>query len=249
MSQLVLILAPQDLLRQVLETTASLLARAGKTVRAAAASDELVSVPTDEATDVVLWGLCEADLPQVTAVPDGGLSAIAVLADMGMPPAQESSLLGTTAPMVLRREVASVAALAPPPALATRGPRAAAKPAPRVALTIGLDGPTQAGDWGQLTEGGMRWLVRAVADDESLKKRKTEESHIHLQRLMPVPALTGWSEDHQVQTHTMVSALTALALGHLLGCSLAPMLHGLRDAREVREARVTHEASVGGGAA
>ena len=86
----------------------------------------------------------------------------------------------------------------------------------------------------------MRWLVRAVADDVGLKRRKDEESQIHLQRLMPAQALKGWCEDTQVQTQTMVSALTALALGSLLGCPLAPMLHGLRDARGT---------SAGGGAA
>ena len=230
MSSHILILAPQDLLRQVLETTTSLLARAGKTVRTAAPGASRCS-SSDEVSDVVLWAVSDADLSQIAAMSDGAPAVVAVLGDIGLQQEQASGALGTMAPMVLRRDVVSVATLAPPPLPAIRGPRSATKVVPRVAVTVGLDGPTQAGDWGQVTEAGMRWLVRAVADDEGLKRRKDEESQIHLQRLMPAQALKGWCEDTQVQTQTMVSALTALALGSLLGCPLAAMLHGLRDVR------------------
>lgn len=236
MSSHILILAPQDLLRQVLETTTSLLSRAGKTVRTAVPGATLDS-SSDEVSDCVLWGVSDADLSQIAAMSDEAPAVVAVLGDIGLQQEQEQALgaLGTMAPMVLRRDVASVAALAPPPLPANRGPRSATKVVPRVAVAVGLDGPTRAGDWGQVieggTEGGMRWLVRAIADDEGLKRRKDEEPHIHLQRLMPAQALKGWCEDTREQNETMVSALTALALGSLLGCPLAAMLHGLRDFR------------------
>ena len=77
----------------------------------------------------------------------------------------------------------------------------------------------------------MRWLVRAISDDDGLRKRKDEASEIHLQRLMPSQALSGWTQDPQEQAATVLSALTALTLGSVLGCPLAPMLHALRDAR------------------
>jgi UDP-N-acetylmuramoylalanine--D-glutamate ligase len=92
-------------------------------------------------------------------------------------------------------------------------------------LTFGSDEPQQPGDYGTETVNGMAWLVRAAVADETIKRRKHEEVVVHIQRLMPLDALRIRGR------HNATNALAALGLATSVGCSLAPMLHGLREYR------------------
>lgn len=92
-------------------------------------------------------------------------------------------------------------------------------------LTFGGDEPRRPGDYGIQTVNGMAWLVRAAEADETIKRRKTEELVLHIERLMPLEAL-------RIQgRHNATNALAALGLALAVGCPLAPMLHGLRQYR------------------
>ena len=91
--------------------------------------------------------------------------------------------------------------------------------------TFGTDMPTQPGDYGIESVNGMAWLVRASQADETIKRRHEEETPLYVQRLMPVDALRIRG------LHNAANALAALGLAAAAGCSLAPMLHGLREYR------------------
>ena len=130
--------------------------------------------------------------------------------------AAKANVYGQQGLMLLNRDDPLVmAALAPP----VKG-----KPA-RSYLTFGSDEPRRPGDYGIETVNGMAWLVRALAADDTLKRRKTEEAALHIQRLMPLEALRIRGR------HNATNALAALGLAAAAGCPLAPMLHGLRDYR------------------
>jgi UDP-N-acetylmuramoylalanine--D-glutamate ligase len=90
-------------------------------------------------------------------------------------------------------------------------------------LTFGSDEPRRPGDYGIETVNGMAWLVRAAEADETAKRRKQEEVVLYVQRLMPLDALRIRGR------HNATNALAALGLAAAAGCSLAPMLHGLRE--------------------
>jgi UDP-N-acetylmuramoylalanine--D-glutamate ligase len=92
-------------------------------------------------------------------------------------------------------------------------------------ITFGSDTPARPGDYGLETVNGMTWLVRALEADETQKRRKGDEPEIHLQRLMPADALRIRGR------HNALNALAALALASAAGCSLSPMLYGLREYR------------------
>ena len=92
-------------------------------------------------------------------------------------------------------------------------------------LTFGSDAPRRPGDYGIETVNGMAWLVRAAEADETVKRRKTEDLVLHIQRLMPLEALRIRGR------HNATNALAALGLAVAVGCPLAPMLHGLREYR------------------
>ena len=92
-------------------------------------------------------------------------------------------------------------------------------------LTFGGGEPKRPGDYGIETVNGMAWLVRAAEADETIKRRKTEELVLHVQRLMPLDALRIHGR------HNATNALAALGLAVAVGCPLAPMLHGLREYR------------------
>jgi UDP-N-acetylmuramoylalanine--D-glutamate ligase len=92
-------------------------------------------------------------------------------------------------------------------------------------LTFGSDEPMRPGDYGIETVNGMAWLVRAAEADETVKRRKQEEVVLYVQRLMPLDALRIRGR------HNATNALAALGLAAAAGCSLAPMLHGLREYR------------------
>ena len=121
-------------------------------------------------------------------------------------------------PVVCRR------APEPPPAKPARG---AARVAPRAVVRYGLDAPRRPGDFGLVVEGGMAWLARAQAGDDTPRRRRDEDEdqEILLQRLMPADALRLRGR------HNASNALAALALASAIGCPLAPMLHGLREYR------------------
>ncbi len=91
--------------------------------------------------------------------------------------------------------------------------------------TFGADEPQRPGDFGIETVNGMSWLVRAAEADETIKRRKNEEIPLYVQRLMPVDAL------HIRGRHNATNALAALGLAVAAGCTLAPLLHGLREYR------------------
>ena len=121
--------------------------------------------------------------------------------------------------MLLNRDDPLVMAALPKPAALTKG-----KPVPpRPYLTFGSDAPQRAGDYGIETVNGMAWLVRAAEADETIKKRRNEEVVLYIQRLMPVDALRIRGR------HNAANALAAVGLAVAAGCSLAPMLHGLRE--------------------
>ena len=154
----------------------------------------------------------------------------------GMAPYIEAKarIFGPATLMVLNRDDAVVAGLAPAPAITAPAtapaPRGRAKspppPRPRTVIWFGLDQPRGPGDFGLVTENDMAWLVRAQGSDIPAKRGAVtadEADELHLQRLMPADALRVRGR------HNAANALAALALATAIGCPLAPMLHGLRE--------------------
>jgi UDP-N-acetylmuramoylalanine--D-glutamate ligase len=92
-------------------------------------------------------------------------------------------------------------------------------------VSFGADMPGRPGDWGIESVNGMTWLVRALQADETRRRGRAQEQELHIQRLMPADALRIRGR------HNAVNALAALALASSAGCSLAPMLYGLREYR------------------
>jgi UDP-N-acetylmuramoylalanine--D-glutamate ligase len=105
------------------------------------------------------------------------------------------------------------------------GARSRGKVEQREYVTFGGDMPQRPGDFGIEVVNGMAWLVRALEADETLKKRKDNDEELHFQRLMPADALRIRGR------HNAVNALSALALATAAGCTLGPMLYGLREYR------------------
>jgi UDP-N-acetylmuramoylalanine--D-glutamate ligase len=152
--------------------------------------------------------------------------------------AAKARIFGTRGVIVLNRDDALVEAMLPPPAPASKG---RARAAPRSVLRFGLGAPQRPGDFGLVIDNGMAWLVRALDEEEGPRKRgaATDPAELHLQRLMPADALRIRGR------HNAANALAALALATAVGCSLAPMLHGLREYRGEPH-RVAFVATVGG---
>jgi UDP-N-acetylmuramoylalanine--D-glutamate ligase len=130
-------------------------------------------------------------------------------------------LVDSTVTMVINADDPRVEALVPQP-LVVKG-KVKPKPITQTVLRFSLDLPRHPGDFGLVTENGMAWLVRALPVDETFKLKKGEELEIHLQRLMPADALRVRGR------HNAANALAALSLATAIGCTLAPMLHGLRE--------------------
>ncbi|MBA3590402.1 UDP-N-acetylmuramoyl-L-alanine--D-glutamate ligase [Methylibium sp.] len=134
---------------------------------------------------------------------------------------------GASTVMVVNRDDPEVQAMVPPPQIvkgATRGARS--QTVHRKVVRFGLDAPRAPGDYGLVIENGMAWLVRALEADETLKRKKGDDTfELHVQRLMPADALRIRGR------HNAANALAALALATAIGRPLAPMLHGLRDYR------------------
>jgi UDP-N-acetylmuramoylalanine--D-glutamate ligase len=99
------------------------------------------------------------------------------------------------------------------------------KPQERAHICFGADQPQRAGDYGLHDLGAMLWLVRAAPADETLKGKRAGgvQEDLFLQKLMPVDALRIHGR------HNACNALAALALASAVGCTLGPMLFGLRE--------------------
>ncbi len=138
----------------------------------------------------------------------------------------KAAVLGQQALMLLNRDDARVMALQPSLVTVKVGGRNRQQPA-RPWASFGLDAPTRIGDWGIETVGGMDWLVRALALDETRKRARAvdEADDIYFQRLMPVDALRIRGR------HNAANALAALALASSTGAALGAMLHALREYR------------------
>ena len=117
-------------------------------------------------------------------------------------------------------------------------------------VSFGTDAPTRPGDWGMESVNGMTWLVKAMEADETRRRSKRPHARslaapqggvpalgrpggsqqdaaeeVYIQRLMPADALRIRGK------HNASNALAALALASAAGCTLAPMLYGLREYR------------------
>ena len=91
--------------------------------------------------------------------------------------------------------------------------------------TFGADMPRRPGDFGLEEVNGMVWLVRAMQSENLQRKRNAEVEEIYIQRLLPADALRIRGR------HNAVNALAALSLATSAGCSIAPILFGLREYR------------------
>jgi UDP-N-acetylmuramoylalanine--D-glutamate ligase len=132
----------------------------------------------------------------------------------------KARIFGQHALMVLNRDDAAVMAMLPEPVRVKLQ-----RPQVRAHATFGCDMPRRPGDFGLEEVNGMVWLVRALEADETRKKRKDDEEELHIQRLMPADALRIRGR------HNASNALAALALCAAAGCTLAPLLYGLREYR------------------
>ena len=140
--------------------------------------------------------------------------------DMAAYAAAKARIFGSQGLIVLNRDDAAVMALLPEPVRAKLQ-----KPRYRDHVTFGADMPQRPGDYGIEIVNGMAWLVRAQEADETLKRKRGEDEEIFIQRLMPADALRIRGR------HNATNALAALALAQAAGCTLAPMLYGLREYR------------------
>ncbi|MEK9951516.1 MAG: UDP-N-acetylmuramoyl-L-alanine--D-glutamate ligase [Curvibacter sp.] len=168
--------------------------------------------------------------------------------DMDAYGAAKARIFGSRGLIVLNRDDAAVMALLPEPVRVRLQ-----KPRYRDHVTFGADLPQRPGDYGIEMVNGMAWLVRAQEADETLKRKRRragpsqaaaapsggsaahavasvgahnfEEEEIFIQRLMPADALRIRGR------HNATNALAALALAQAAGCTLAPMLYGLREYR------------------
>jgi len=128
----------------------------------------------------------------------------------------KAHIFGTQGLMVLNREDPLVMAMLPAPAKGR---------VPRQWVTFGCDMPKRPGDFGIEEVNGMVWLVRALDQDETRRKRHEAAEELYIQRLMPADVLRIRGR------HNASNALAALALCAAAGCALGPLLFGLREYR------------------
>ncbi|MGQ0709622.1 MAG: UDP-N-acetylmuramoyl-L-alanine--D-glutamate ligase [Rhodoferax sp.] len=142
-------------------------------------------------------------------------------ADMAEYAAAKARIFGQQGLMVLNREDAAVMGMLPEPVRVRLQ-----RPQYRAHVCFGADLPQRPGDFGLEEVNGMVWLVRAHEADETLqRKRGAEQEELHIQRLMPADALRIRGR------HNATNALAALALCSAAGCTLGPLLYGLREYR------------------
>jgi UDP-N-acetylmuramoylalanine--D-glutamate ligase len=135
--------------------------------------------------------------------------------------AAKARIFGTRACRVLNRDDALVMAMVPQSLAPAKGKVRVQQ----AYCTFGTDMPQRPGDFGIEEVNGMAWLVRALDADVTRRKRNEAPDDIHIQRLLPADALRIRGR------HNAANALAALALAGAAGCSLAPMLYGLREYR------------------
>ena len=131
--------------------------------------------------------------------------------------AAKSQVFGQRALMVLNQD--------DPLVMALHAPAAKGRPQ-RASIRFGAGMPQRPGDFGIEQVNGMSWLVRAQDLDPTIKVRKGQVADdLYIQRLIPAEALRIRGR------HNAVNALAALALSAAAGCTLAPLLFGLREYR------------------
>ncbi|MGJ7575138.1 UDP-N-acetylmuramoyl-L-alanine--D-glutamate ligase [Variovorax sp. RB2P76] len=219
----------------VTSLTGQLVERAGKTVAVAGNIGptllDTLSAHIDAGTLPDVWVL-ELSSFQLDGVQGFEPTAATVLnltqdhldwhGDMKSYAAAKARIFGARGLMILNRDDAGVMAMLPPP-LRVKLQR----PQIRTHVTFGAAMPLRPGDYGIERVNGMTWLVRALEADETQKRKRgaVVEEEIFLQRLMPADALRIRGR------HNAMNALAALALASAAGCSLGPMLYGLREYR------------------
>ena len=134
----------------------------------------------------------------------------------------KACIFGPSTLMVLNRDDAQVMGMLPAPIKLKGG-----KLQQRAHVGFGIGLPQRPGDFGLEEVNGMRWLVRAHADEDAGTARQAQPAAeaVHIQRLMPADALRIRGQ------HNACNALAALALAQAAGCALAPLLYGLREYR------------------
>jgi len=213
----------------VTSLTGQLLQRAGKSVAVAGnigptLLDTLQTcMDTEALPDVWVLELSSFQLDEVTGFEPSVATVLNISQDhldwhgsMAAYVRAKSAIYGQTGVMLLNRDDPQV--MAAVPAL-VKGKQL------RTVLTFGGDVPQRPGDYGIETVNGMAWLVRAAEADETIKRRRDEEIPVYVQRLMPVDALRIRGR------HNATNALAALGLANAVGCTMAPLLLGLRDYR------------------
>jgi len=215
--------------------TGQLVQRAGKTVAVAgnigpSLLDTLAQACKDQALPQV-WVLelssfqlhySDGFAPTVATVLNLSQDHLDWHADMADYAQAKARIFGPETLMVLNREDAAVMAMLPAPVRVKLQ-----KPQERAHICFGADEPQRAGDYGLQDLGGMLWLVRAAPADETLKGKRGGgvQEDLFLQKLMPADALRIHGR------HNACNALAALALASAVGCTLGPMLFGLREYR------------------
>ena len=217
----------------VTSLTGQLVARAGKTVAVAgnigpSLLDTLSAhMDADNLPEVWVLELSSFQLDGVQGFEPTAATVLNLSQDhldwhggMAQYAAAKARIFGQKGLMLLNREDPLVMAMLPEPVKVKLQ-----KPIVRAHQTFGGDMPRRPTDFGIELVNGMAWLVRAMEADETRKRRRGEEEEIHIQRLMPADALRIRGR------HNAINALAALALASAAGCSLAPMLYGLREYR------------------
>ncbi len=133
--------------------------------------------------------------------------------------AAKANVFGKQARMLLNRNDPAVLAMLP----ATSQQGRVKDRVVRDYETFGGDMPTRPGDFGLEEADGMVWLVRALKSDGTYRKRSDAPEELFFQRLLPTEALRIRGR------HNAVNALAALSLASSAGCSIAPLLFGLRE--------------------
>ena len=133
--------------------------------------------------------------------------------------AAKARIFGKQSKMLVNRNDPLVLALVP---AASQQSRAKHRPAVDYE-TFGDDMPTRPGDFGLEEVSGMVWLVRALQADSTYRRRSEAAEDLFIQRLLPMDALRIRGR------HNAVNALAALSLASSAGCSMAPLLFGLRE--------------------
>lgn len=131
--------------------------------------------------------------------------------DMDAYAAAKERIFGANTVRVLNRDDARVMRMASPLAQV---------------VSFGTDMPAAPDCLGLTTDGGMDWLMLAVAHDDGERKKRGKpqpDIEIFLNRLMPVDALKIRGR------HNATNVLAALALCRAIDLPLAPLLHAARQ--------------------